>query len=485
MRAYTAPDGTSATYNSENVPYKPKRFVQVSAEGVQEGDSVFLLGYPGRTARHKTASFLEYEENVRLPLIVDLYNWQIDVMTQAGVNDRSVEIKHASRMRSLANVEKRSRGQLQGLKRAAITSGRKAKENELRSYIASDADRQKRYGNVLGEIDSVYAEMSLKAPAEIYFQQAFSACKALGLAMFAVDYAHQRQLPDVQRESRFNSKNIDQSIERAVVSIGDYHRPTDVLLLQGIIQRLRSVEADTVLGGIDALLTAKAGEILSESSIVEKEGFTQLLEKSIDELSASSDPALQLAVQLYPSYKQLREIDKARDGRLGQLYGDLVEIKQEFLKQQFVPDANATLRFTCGYIRRYSPADAVIKTPISTFRGVIEKTTGKPPFDTPRQLVQAYRDGNHGPFYSDEIGDIPVAILYNTDTTGGTSGSPIFNARGELVGVNFDRCFEATINDFAWNESYSRSIGVDIRYVLWVTGYAYGAKHLLDEMGVP
>ena len=120
MRAYTAPDGSSATYSADNIPYQPKRFIQVAPEGVNEGDAVFLLGYPGRTARHKTASFLKYEQEVRLPTIVDLYNWQIDVMTAAGAEDRAVAIKHASRMRGLANVEKRSRGQLKGLRRADI-----------------------------------------------------------------------------------------------------------------------------------------------------------------------------------------------------------------------------------------------------------------------------------------------------------------------------------------------------------------------------
>ena len=119
LRAYTAPDGSSAIYSPQNIPYKPKRFIQVAPEGVDENDAVFLMGYPGRTARHKTASFLRYEQDVRLPLIVELFNWQIDVMEDAGIKDRVVEIKHASRMRSLANVEKRSRGQLLGLRRAS------------------------------------------------------------------------------------------------------------------------------------------------------------------------------------------------------------------------------------------------------------------------------------------------------------------------------------------------------------------------------
>jgi hypothetical protein len=135
-------------------------------------------------------------------------------------------------------------------------------------------------------------------------------------------------------------------------------------------------------------------------------------------------------------------------------------------------------------VKSYSPADAVIRTPISTLKGVIEKTTGVEPFDTPEAVLKKYAAGDFGRFVHPRLGQVPVAILYDTDTTGGNSGSPVLNAKGHLVGVNFDRCFEATINDFAWNKDYSRSIGVDIRYVLWITGNVYEASHLLAEMGV-
>ena len=189
-------------------------------------------------------------------------------------------------------------------------------------------------------------------------------------------------------------------------------------------------------------------------------------------------------MQLHPAYLKLRETDKTRDGRLSQLYGSLIEVKQQFLATSFIPDANSTLRLTCGHIKSYSPADAVIRTPISTLRGVMEKTTGVEPFITPDRVLKKYEAAEFGRFVHPRLGQVPVAILYDTDTTGENSGSPVLNSRGQLVGVNFDRCFEATINDFAWNKDYSRSIGVDIRYVLWITGIVYEADHLLKEMGV-
>jgi hypothetical protein len=141
------------------------------------------------------------------------------------------------------------------------------------------------------------------------------------------------------------------------------------------------------------------------------------------------------------------------------------------------------LRLTVGKIEGYSPADALYASPFTTLRGVVEKTTGAAPYyNTPARVIEQWKKAKR--FQHKRLRDVPVALLYNLDTTGGNSGSPLLNSRGEVVGVNFDRTFEATINDYAWNEEYSRSIGVDIRYVLWVTHYLAGADHLLVEMGV-
>jgi hypothetical protein len=490
MRAYTAPNGTSATYSKDNVPYRPKRVVKVAPEGVDEGDAVFLLGYPGRTARHKTASFLRFEQDVRLPAIVELYQWQISEMEKAGAKDRAVALKHASRIKSLANVEKRSRGQLQGLKRAGIVATRTAGESALQSYIDAESALREKYGTVLADINAVYAEMSAAGQWEIELAQLRQACRALAFGFYLYDAAVERTKPDIEREAPYMERNFAQSSQEVRVAMSDWHPPTDKIMLAGILERLCSKPQAKSLPGLKdfaadpAVIFGKVESLVSSTRLGDPEFFDECLTRTPDQLKDLNDPLLSLVINLYPAWTELRSLDKTRDGRLNQLYGSLIDVKQQFQSTSFIPDANATLRFTSGHVRPYSPADAVIRTPISTLKGVMEKTTGVEPFDTPQAVIDKYAAGDFGPFVHPRLGQVPVAILYDTDTTGGNSGSPVLNSRGHLVGVNFDRCFEATINDFAWNTDYSRSIGVDIRYVLWITGTVYNGKHLLTEMGV-
>ena len=488
MRAYVAPDGSTASYAKENVPYKPKRFIQVARQGVNDGDFVFLLGYPGRTARHKTASFLRYEENVRLPYVVDLYQWQINTMLADGKSDRSIALKHSSRSKSLANVEKRARGKLKGLRQKQLVAARADKEAKLLAFIEADPERRAKYGSLISDLDKVYAEMTAKAPYEYNMTNLRSACRTLSFAFTIYDAAVERQKPELERESAYMDRNFDQTKSRLMLGLRDLHIPTDKKMLTHMFERLAKVPEAVEVKALSDVLGANAsgfvdsmydGTKLNDAKFVE-----DCLGKSPEELVATDDKFLKFIADLYPTYKEMRETGEAREGQLAQLYGTLIEAKMAFLKTDFVPDANATLRLTYGHIKGYSPADAIYKYPITTLKGVIEKTTGEEPFVTPQRIQDLYNQRDFGQFAHPKLGEVPVGILYDTDTTGGNSGSPIFNANGELVGVNFDRAFEATINDFAWNKSYSRSLGVDVRYALWITGKVYGATHLLEEMGV-
>jgi hypothetical protein len=493
LRAYVAPDGSPADYSPQNVPFKPKRYLRIQPQGVDEGDFVFLLGYPGRTYRHSAASFLAYEEEVRMPYVVDWYAWQIDLMEKMGAEDRGVALLHASRIKGLANTMKNYRGKLKGMKRLGLVERRREEEKALQQFIEADPKRREGYGTILADIAAVYEKERKTFEYEATLGNLGRFVQMLGIASSVHEAAIERQKPDLERESAYMDRNFPRSKQRLLLGLRNYYEPTDRAVFRELILRSsklapasRIKPLDEALGGdfsekaIDGYLDKMyAGSKVNDPKFVER-----LLQMKPDDLAKVGDPFLDLARALYPAVQEVRERQRARRGNLDPLYARLSDVKELFLGKSFIPDANSTLRLTYGRIKGYEPMDAVYYDPITTLRGVIEKTTGREPFDTPPALADLFKKRDFGAFEHPRLHDVPVCILYDTDTTGGNSGSPVLNARGELVGINFDRTYEATINDYAWSVEYSRSIAVDIRYVLWVTQKYGRADFLLRELGI-
>ncbi len=493
MRAYVAPDGSPADFSEKNVPYRPKRVIKVAPEGVKEGDFVFILGYPGRTYRHQTSYYLDYEEDIRMPYVADWYAWQIDVMEKMGEHDRAVAIKHLSRIKGLSNTMKNYRGKLIGMKRLGLVEKKQQEEKRLQQYIEEKAERKAKYGRILDEISNVYSELRSRAEYEMIMSYLTRSVNMLNFGYTVYEAALERQKEDLERESAYMERNYPLTVRRLKLAMQNYYEPTDKVIFKELLMRASRLPQDHRIEALDSVLGENFDEktidafiekAYAEKKIIDEGALENALGKSPEALKSLNSPFFHLAEVLYPEYKQLDEIEKARRGALDQLYAELIDIKREFLAQDFVPDANRTLRLTFGRIRGYSPTDAIYYRPITTLDGVIEKSTGEEPFDTPKKIFELYEAKDYGRFAHEELNSVPTCILYDMDTTGGNSGSPVLNARGELVGVNFDRAFEATINDYAWSEDYSRSIAVDIRYVLWVTQKFGGVDYLLKEIGV-
>ena len=493
MRAYVGPDGSSAEYSPENVPFHPKKFLKVAPEGVDEGDFVFLLGYPGRTYRHRTSHFLAFEEEVRMPYVADWYAWQISVMEKMSEGDRAVAIKHLSRIKGLSNTMKNYRGKLKGLKRVRLVERKRKEEKALQNFIETDENLKAEYGNILEEIGKIYTQRREQAEYELILDYLRRSVNIIYFGYTAYEAAVELQKKDLERESAYMNRNFHLTKERLQLTLRNYYEPTDKVILKEMLKRAAHLPKNQRIPAIDNLIQDANPEnaiddfikkTYSETRLNETQFLMEALAKSPQELKKMKDPFIDFAEDLYPTYQKLKEVQKARKGALDKLYSKLIDVKKKFLKKDFIPDANRTLRLTFGRIRGYQPADAVYYKPITTVNGVIEKTTGEEPFDTPPKLMDLFRAKDFGRFESPTLKSVPVCILYDTDTTGGNSGSPVLNARGELVGINFDRAYEATINDFAWSEDYSRSIAVDIRYVLWVTQKFGGVDYILKEMNV-
>jgi hypothetical protein len=488
LRVYVAPGGTPAEYARENIPYHPRRFLKVQAAGVDEEDPVFILGYPGRTFRHRTSHYLAFEQNVRMPYVAGLYEWEIATMLEQGKGDRAVALKHDARIKGLANTSKNYRGKMKGVARLGLIGRKEEEERRLQEWILADPVRAERYGTVLERTAEVYREMSATAQRDLALDALRSSSTLLSVATSMLDMARERAKPDDTREQQFRERNLSRTLEGLRISVKNYHQPTERLFLRelltrlsGLPEELRVVEFDSLLGGdrspeaVEALIGRLLATSLEEPAILER--FL-----GEDSLRIPEDPAIDFARALATAYAELRSLRQEREGKLAPLSALFVDAKAEYLKKDFIPDANGTLRFTYGRIRGFAPADAVRYEPITTLKGVVEKTTGTEPYASPQKLLELYRKKDFGRYAHKRLKSIPVGLLYNLDTTGGNSGSPLLNAAGEMVGINFDRAFEATINDFAWSEEYSRSIAVDIRYVLWVTEKIGGATDLIREM---
>ncbi len=492
LRAYVAPDGSPAEYSAANVPYHPKKFLTVNPAGVNEGDFAFILGYPGRTFRHRTSHYMAYEESVRMPYVADLFEWEIATMEAMGKNDRAIALKHDARIKGLANTMKNYRGKLLGMKRLHLTASKQEEEKALQLFINADAQRKARYGTVLGEIGNVYQEMTERGTSELILDNFRSASQLFSSAFTLYESALEMQKPDLERLPAYMERNLTNTRQALRRGLSNYYEPTDKAILKHLVMQALSLPANQRIDVIDRQFGNNSEQEIdqtidaayAQSQLTDEATLLAAFGKPLAELEQMRDPFIRAAEMLYPTMQKLRETRQRRDGALSRLSALLVDVKQQYQKTSFIPDANSTLRFTFGHIKGYSPVDATYFKPITTLTGVIEKSTGSDPYATPQKVLDLYKSKDLGRYQSAKLKDVPVAILYDMDTTGGNSGSPVLNAYGQLVGVNFDRAFEATINDYAWSESYSRSIAVDIRYVLWVTEKVGGADRLLKEIGV-
>ncbi len=427
MRAYVAPDGSSAEYADENVPYRPRQVLEVAGEGVAEGDFVFIFGYPGSTYRHRSAAYLENLSTFFMPTVVDWYGWLIQNLEASAQGDRARQLALADRVKSLHNTYKNFRGKLHGIERLDLVAKRRAEEADLARFIAADPQLQARYGNVLPGLQEYYGKDQARSGAGVGLHGAQPG-------------PHPQRTEGHGGEQRPAGRCPDHGRTAAP---GGRHPPGGGTgTFPGYDWRGRTPPGPTVPGS-DLCREPPHGS-----------GFP------------SEGPG--------PGHGMAGVAGGPLPGSGG----------PDYLGQNFVPDANGTLRFTYGRIEGYSPRDAVWLQPFTRLEGLLEKETGEAPFVLPAGFRELVAAADFGPFAQEDIGGVPVNMLYSTDTTGGNSGSPVLNARGQVVGLNFDRAWEATINDFAWDQSYSRSIGVDIRYVLWVTWKIGGAERLLLEMGV-
>ena len=495
MRAYVGKDGKPAKYSKDNVPYVPKKSLKVNPSGTNEEDFVFILGYPGRTFRHRPAQFVNYQSQYVLPYTSELFDFQNRTMENVGKKDKTTEIKLATRIKRNANVMKNYRGKLQGIKGIDLVTRKQEEDSALAQFINGDVEVKAKYGNLMANIDQLYQQINGDADRDLWLSQIYTSTSLLNIARnINIFKSNLDKQPANEKQAYFNN-NIDRLKQVLDNTYQAYDVDVDRRIFKHMMMYASVLKPNQKVTAVDKIISkGNNNEVTVDNYINDTFGLTKLkdqnyvintLLKSTRSIGDYNDGLLLFEKDIAQQIAALKPEKDRREGVLNKLMGDYVNVKEKFLKKGFIPDANSTLRLTYGYVRGYSPADATYMSPYTTIKGIIEKgATGNPDFFYPNIIKTLWENKDFGSFAKKDLNDVPVGLLYNMDTTGGNSGSPIMNANGELIGVNFDRAYGATINDYAWNESYSRSIGVDIRYVLWVASKIDKADFLLKEMGV-
>ena len=501
LRAYVGKDGKPAPYSKDNVPFQPGSWLTVSQEPLEAGDYVMITGYPGRTNRYRLASEVKDTIDWGYPESVAYFKDYLATIERTAAGDKAAALKYASTIAGVNNVLKLYQGQLDGFAQMDDPVGMKrAREDELKAWLATRGAGGKAQVDALAELERELAASEATRERDRWFPGVASGGLA-GTAVRLYRNAIEQAKPDAEREGGYQERDAAR-LEGGMKSMDKrYDANVDKALMKLQVERyLTQVPAEHRVPELDAWLGISAGDktapgldarldaLYAGSKLGDEAVRLQLLEADRAAIEASADPALQFAVQVMPALLRLEDEDEARSGRISALRPKFMQAMIDFNAGQgkpVYPDANSSLRITFGTVRGYSPRDAVQMTPFTTLAGIVEKDTGVEPFDAPKAQLEAIAAGKGARYRMDSLGDVPVNFLSDVDTTGGNSGSPTLNGKGEIVGLLFDGNYESLSAGWIFNPDLTRSIHVDTRYMRWAMDEVDHAERLLEEMGLP
>jgi len=484
-RAYVGKDGRPADPSPDNVPYKSKDFLVVSAEGLKNGDPILLAGYPGRTSRYKLPSEIRFARDVDLPAKAATITADLSVIAAATQGNPAWSVAYASVDKGLNNVLKKTKGLLDGFARKDIAAIKDVQDAEFRAWQKAHADGN---AGLLSELDAVIAEdMALQRQEAAWLEATHSDLLKSARTLYRL--ALERRKPDAERESGYQERDLGFIKARLTRLEQSFVPGVDQARYAAALARYARIDAKVRPQGVDALLPAQDAlpGMYKASQLSDTATRLAWIGKDADAFRKSNDPFIQLAVRLHDAGMALEERRNEIDGNLERVIPQYMAAVIAWKKSQgkpVYPDANSTLRVTYGTVAPFSPRDGLVKGPFTTVEGILEKETGKDPFIVPAPLKQAIEGKRYGVFKDRALGTVPVNFLSSADTTGGNSGSAVMNGKGELIGLNFDSTYESITKDWYFDTAITRAIHVDIRYMLWVMKEVDHADNLLKEMTI-
>jgi hypothetical protein len=489
FRVYSAPDGKPAPYAKENIPLKPKYFLPVSIKDRNEGDFAMILGYPGRTNRYMTS--FEVNEQLRIvhPDRIKIRGIKQEIWMKDMLADQKVNIQYSAKYSGSSNYWKYSIGQKSSLEKLNVIAKKEEIENQFNKWVITSPERKAKYGEALNMIKASVEGRAEYYNALQYLSECMQGCELLSMNRVVAGLITELKAKDTQKIS----DAVEQVKKNSSDFYKDYNPSTDNKSMKAMLKLYRAdipakflpdfytnVVDKKFKGDIDRFVD----DMFSKSIFASETKFNAFLAKPILKI-IESDPVCVTTASIYKTGGDISKGSSQFDVSLAtgkRLWiAALMEMVPE--KTQY-PDANSTMRLSYGTVRGYDPRDAVTYKYYTTLRGVMEKfKPGDYEFDLPKRLIDLNSKKEYGRYASPK-GYMPVCFLTTNDITGGNSGSPVMNGKGELIGLAFDGNWESMSGDIAYEPELQRTIVVDIRYVLWIMDIYAGAKNLVDEMNI-
>ncbi|GAB2537677.1 S46 family peptidase [Rufibacter soli] len=495
FRIYAGPDNKPAEYSPNNKPYTPKHHLPISLSGINPGDFTMVFGFPGRTTEYLPSQAVREIMEISDPAKVKIRTMKLGLLDQDMKADPKVRIQYAAKYASVSNAHKKWIGEMRGLKKLDAITKKQEQERQFAAWVAQETGRKAEYGQVLPQFEQNYAQLA-KGPtlARDYFNEAVLGVELLNYAQAYANLSNTIQKADpASLDAATFQKEVDKLSKGATGFFKNYNLPTDQKLFVNLLQLyVKDLDAQyvpsilqTVAKNYKGNWDAYANYVYSASNLSSLDKVQDLLKLPAGKLQAKllADPAVQLInafssiyrTNVLPTYTALTD----QNTLLNRTY--LQGLREMQKDRKFYPDANSTLRVSFGQVDTYKPADGVTYDYYTTLEGIMEKEDPTiPDYKVPAKLKELYLKKDYGPYGVN--GKMPVAFIASNHTTGGNSGSPVINSRGELIGTNFDRNWEGTMSDIMYDPDRVRNISLDARYFLFIVDKFAGAGHLVKEM---
>ncbi len=486
FRIYADKDNRPAAYSKDNMPYKPKHFLPISAKGIKENDFTMVMGYPGRTQEYLPSYAVEQIINDLNPVKIEVRDAALKVQDGFMRKDNAIKIQYASKYAGVANYWKKWIGETKGLKKSNAVGVKQKFEKDFQQKVLKTG-KQAEYGNLLSDFQKNYTDIRDYAVARDLFTEV--ALRNTELLSLGYKIYQLEQLLTTKGEQAFTDRK-----NNLVNGLGDFYKDFNASVDEKVFEQLIVIYSKrypkqflpSSLANVDG--KSLSSNIYNNSQLVSYEKIKELLTgdtKTVIE-KINKDAGYQLIKTMSESYvkniaPKFDEINLKNTGLQRNYMKAILELSPK--SARIFPDANSTLRVTYGKVKGYKPNDAVYYEPITYLDGVMEKyVPGDYEFDVPKKLIDLYDAKDYGKYGSK--GKMPVCFVATNHTTGGNSGSPALDADGNLIGLNFDRVWEGTMSDIYYDPAICRNIMVDARYILFIIDKYAGATNIIDELKI-